>query len=304
MKHLIKNIFYGFIFLLIVSSCATNPYKISEKSYNEQLLALKQKLAEKETALLKLLPNTETSTDTLYTRQLHTLKDSISKMLPRMVIEGINTEWIGTVNFNLRKPNFIIIHHTAQDSLEQTIKTFTLARTQVSAHYVVADDGRVVHMLNDYLRAWHAGNSTWGKNTDINSTSIGIELDNNGVEPFSEAQINSLLALLAKLKKEYNIPTQNIIGHSDIAPSRKQDPSVLFPWQLLSEKGFGLWHDSFLDVAPVDFNYEQGLRVIGYNTSNLSAAIKAFKLHFVKTEVDDVLDEKTKNIIYAIYKKQ
>jgi N-acetylmuramoyl-L-alanine amidase len=87
------------------------------------------------------------------------------------------------VNFNLRKPNFIIIHHTAQDSLQQTIKTFTVTRTQVSSH-VIADDGSVIQMLNDYLRAWHAGRGSWGKDTDINSSSIGIELDNNGTEVF------------------------------------------------------------------------------------------------------------------------
>jgi N-acetylmuramoyl-L-alanine amidase len=91
---------------------------------------------------------------------------------------------VGTVNFNLRKPNFIIIHHTAQDSLQQTIKTFTVTRTQVSSHYVIADDGSVIQMLNDYLRAWHAGRGSWGKDTDINSSSIGIELDNNGTEVF------------------------------------------------------------------------------------------------------------------------
>jgi N-acetylmuramoyl-L-alanine amidase len=78
-----------------------------------------------------------------------------------------------------------------------------------------------------------------GENTDINSTS-GIELDNNGTQVFSELQINSLLALLTKLKKDYNIPAQNIIGHADIAPTRKKDPSQLFPWKILAENGFGL----------------------------------------------------------------
>jgi N-acetyl-anhydromuramyl-L-alanine amidase AmpD len=162
----------------------------------------------------------------------------------------------------------------------------------------------VVHMLNDYLRAWHAGTGSWGRNTDINSTSIGIELDNNGTEPFSELQMNSLLALLTKLKKDYNIPAQNIIGHSDIAPTRKKDPSALFPWKILAEKGFGIWSDEILETAPVDFNVQQGLQIIGYDTKNLLAAITAFKLHYVQSQVDDILDENTKNIIYSIYKKQ
>src|SRR4030095_16852175 len=104
--------------------------------------------------------------------------------------------WVGTTNFNLRKPNYVIIHHTAQKSCDQTLKTFTLTRTQVSAHYVICEDGTIHHMLNDYFRAWHAGVGKWGNNSDINSSSIGIELDNDGFEVFSESQINSLMTLL------------------------------------------------------------------------------------------------------------
>lgn len=287
---------------LLVQSCSTNPYKESNKIYEQQLKVLQQKLAEKEAIALSKV-ETSTSLDTLFTKQINALKDSISRTNPTS-LENTLSEWVGTVNFNLRKPNFVILHHTAQDSLQQTLKTFTLTRTKVSSHYVIADDGKVVQMLNDYLRAWHAGNGSWGKNNDINSASIGIELDNNGSEPFSQAQINSLLALLTKLKKDYNIPTQNFIGHSDIAPSRKVDPSVLFPWQLLAEKGFGVWQDALLETAPVDFNAEMALRIIGYDTKNLNSAIKAFKLHYIKTEVDAVLDQKTLDILYSIYKKQ
>lgn len=298
-----KN-FYCLIFAVIVTSCSTNPYKKSEKVYDSQLKTLKEKISSKETQTLPVIPHVEINIDTLYTKQLHTYKDTLFKMGSTPLQNGINTEWIGTVNFNLRKPNFVIIHHTAQDSLQQTIKTFTKIETQVSSHYVISDDGKVVQMLNDYLRAWHAGNGSWGKNTDINSTSIGIELDNNGSEVFSELQINSLLALLTKLKKDYNIPTQNIIGHSDIAPTRKKDPSALFPWKILAEKGFGIWSNAFLETAPADFNVEQGLRIIGYDTKNLPAAITAFKLHYLQTEVNELLDEKTINTIYSIYKQQ
>ena len=278
--------------------------KKSEKVYDEKLKSLQETISKKEPVTLPLVTNYKITIDSLYSEQLLNVKDSISKIGLTILRNGVNTEWIGTVNFNLRKPNFVIIHHTAQDSIQQTIKTFTLTRTQVSAHYVIGDDGRVIQMLNDYLRAWHAGNGSWGKNTDINSTSIGIELDNNGSEPFSELQINSLVALLTKLKKDYNIPTQNIIAHSDIAPSRKVDPSVLFPWKTLAEKGFGIWPDEVLEPAPVDFNVEQGLRIIGYDTKNLSAAITAFKLHFIQTDLNSILDEKTINTIYSVYKKQ
>ena len=299
-----RNSFYYLILAVIITSCASNPYKASEKIYNKKLHDLKETLSSKESISLPLVNNYKITIDTLYTNQLHSVKDSISKIGLTILKNGVNTEWISTVNFNLRKPNFIIIHHTAQDSVQQTIKTFTKANTQVSAHYVIANDGRVIQMLNDYLRAWHAGVGSWGKNTDINSASIGIELDNNGTKPFSELQINSLLALLTKLKKDYNIPAQNIIGHSDIAPARKKDPSALFPWKTLAEKGFGIWSNEILEIAPADFNVEQALRIIGYDTKNLPVAIMAFKLHYVHTDINDGLDDNTKNIIYSIYKQQ
>ena len=284
MRHNTIFTFFLLTLLVIIEGCSSNPYKASDKSYKHQLKGYSETISNTdpvklETSSKTILPNNDEVVDplTLY-------KDTLSIKSPVVLQNGISTEWISTVNFNLRKPNFIIIHHTAQDSLVQTLKTFTTTKPQVSAHYVVADDGRVVQMVNDYLRAWHGGNATWGRNTDINSASIGIELDNNGIEPFSEKQIVSLLALLTKLKKDYNIPAQNIIGHSDIAPSRKVDPSKLFPWKLLALNGFGLWPDEVLAPAPENFNVEQALRIIGYNTKNLNAAISAFKLNYIQTD--------------------
>lgn len=290
--------------IAIITACSTNPYKKSEKEYDTKLKSLKEQLSTKEPEPLPIVSKVTINIDSVYSKQLYTFKDSIFKVGSTKLENGIHTEWISTVNFNLRKPNYIIIHHTAQDSIQQTIKTFTKVSTQVSAHYVVADNGHVVQMLNDYLRAWHAGVSSWGKDTDINSASIGIELDNNGREPFSEAQITSLMALLSKLKKDYNIPAQNIIGHSDIAPSRKKDPSALFPWKTLAENGFGIWKDDVLPLAPLDFNPELALRIIGYNTKNLNTAITAFKLHYMPEETNAVLDQNTINTIYSIYLKQ
>ena len=197
----------------------------------------------------------------------------------------------------------VIIHHTAQTAIEQTIRTFTMTKTKVSAHYVVGRDGKVVQMLNDYLRAWHAGSGSWGKITDVNSCSIGIELDNNGKEPFAEEQIVSLMSLLNKLKRQYNIPTENILGHSDIAPTRKVDPVTYFPWKTLAGNGFGLWKDENLETAPANFNVEQALRIIGYESKNLDSAIRAFKLHFIQTDISGTLDQNTINTIYSIYKK-
>ena len=190
--------------------------------------------------------------------------------------------FVGTTNFTMRKPNFVIIHHTAQASVDQTLKAFTLAKTEVSAHYLIGRDGTVYHLLNDYLRAHHAGLGKWGSITDMNSCSIGIELDNSGAEPFADPQVASLLALLTQLKKTYNIPTPNFIGHGDFAPVRKTDPSIFFPWKTLAQSGFGLWYNDTLPAAPKDLNYLLALRIIGYDVRDSTAAIKAFKRHYMQ----------------------
>jgi N-acetylmuramoyl-L-alanine amidase len=207
------------------------------------------------------------------------------------------------VNFGIRKANYVIIHFTAQDSVQQTIRTFTIKRTEVSAHYVVGKDGKVYHMVNDYLRSNHAGLGKWGSVTDMNSISLGIEVDNNGSEPFTDAQIKSLLLLLAQLKKAYNIPTANFIGHQDFAPKRKPDPGPLFPWKLLAQNGFGYWSDDILELAPENFDYKTALRLIGYDTSNLNAAVIAFKRHFVQDNSTAQLSQLDLNVLYNVYQK-
>lgn len=298
-----KPYLYAIAIATLLSSCASKPHKETEKIYNEQLTTLKGTISSKEPETLPTVTKTVISIDTSYTKVLYKFSDTIAQTGTRSLENGRKTEWIGTVNFNLRKPNMVIIHHTAQNALEQTVRTFTTTRSKVSAHYVVGRDGKVVQMLNDYLRAWHAGSGSWGKVTDVNSCSIGIELDNNGREPFAEEQVISLMSLLNKLKRQYNIPTENILGHSDIAPTRKVDPSTYFPWKTLAENGFGLWKDENLETAPANFNVEQALRIIGYDTKNLDSAIRAFKLHHIQTDISGTLDQNTINTIYSIYKK-
>lgn len=214
------------------------------------------------------------------------------------------SSWVGTTNFNMRKPNFVIIHHTAQNNCDQTLKTFTTPKSQVSAHYVICKDGTVHHMLNDYLRAWHGGVAKWGNNTDINSSSIGIEIDNNGFESFTDQQINSLLVVLDTLKKKYAIPTANFIGHEDIAPGRKVDPNVTFPWKNLADKGFGLWWTDTTGVqVPQDFNNLQALRIIGYDVKDSVAAISTFKRHFEGVDKSSSLTEADRKILYTLYRR-
>jgi N-acetylmuramoyl-L-alanine amidase len=255
--------------LFVFGSCSKNIYQISKKAYNKEAKMLGKSL--------RKIP-----ADTIGSQEIKVIKSQ---------------------NFSLRKPNLIVIHHTDQESCQQTYKTFALKRTQVSSHYVICDNGNVTQMLNDLLRGWHAGGGSWGKNTDINSVSIGIELDNNGEEAFSDAQINSLILLLKKLSEKYKIPAQNIVGHADIAPGRKVDPSALFPWKKLAENGFGIWYDEEkLEIIeiPTDFNTTFALKYIGYNTKNIESAIYSFKLHFNSNEVSKTLSEKDKKILLLL----
>ena len=246
--------------------------------------------------------NRYATTNRMYKKQVKAFAKELQKQPGGVDSAMMADQWVGTTNFGMRKPNFIIIHHTAQTACDSTLKTFTLPRTQVSAHYVICKDGTIHHMLNDYLRAWHAGVGKWGNITDVNSISIGIELDNNGFEPFGEAQINSLLLLLKQLKKNYGIPAANFIGHADIAPKRKVDPNKYFPWQQLAQNGFGNWYDTTNLKVPVDFNAIQSLRIIGYDIKDTTAAIRAFKLHFVQSDSLRMLTERDRKIIYGLYK--
>jgi N-acetylmuramoyl-L-alanine amidase len=247
------------------------------------------------------------ATDKVYNREKDSVVQVIQREQPPMLTDSSGAQipagWVGTVNFNLRKPNYVIIHFTAQDSAAQTLKTFTTVKTQVSAHYVVGRDGKIYHMLNDYLRAWHAGISKWGSVTDMNSCSIGIELDNNGNEPFAPAQINSLLSLLTYLKKTYNIPAANFIGHEDIAPVRKPDPGPFFPWKVLAAHGFGYWSDDVLELPPDNFDPETALKLIGYDTRNFNAAVVAFKRHFIQNDETPQLTQLDLNVLYNVEQK-
>ncbi|MCL7988453.1 N-acetylmuramoyl-L-alanine amidase [Sphingobacterium sp. lm-10] len=216
----------------------------------------------------------------------------------------IEKEWIASVNFGIRKPNYVMIHHTAQNSADETIKTFQMEPTQVSAHYVIGRDGKVIQMVNDYFRAHHAGAGLWGNSTDLNSSSIGIELDNNGTtDPWPEVQINALIQLLTQIKENYKIPQANFIGHMDFAPTRKSDPAN-FPWDRLSQAGFGFWYDGNLQPAPQDFDVRAALRIIGYDIKDLDAAIKGFKKHYIaQSALDAALNEHERSILYNIYLK-
>lgn len=151
-------------------------------------------------------------------------------------------------NFDNRPKNikikYVIIHYTETRSFNEALKLLTSETRKVSCHYVLDLDGKVYNLVDESKRAWHAGISYWNNKENLNDNSIGIELVNEGEEKkkrFTKKQISSLLNILKFLKKKYNIRTQDFLGHSDIAPQRKIDPGIYFPWKLLSESSFGLW---------------------------------------------------------------
>jgi N-acetylmuramoyl-L-alanine amidase len=196
------------------------------------------------------------------------------------VDQGRGAIWQPSPNFDRRRPNFVILHQTTNDNAAKALATLTDPQRKVSAHYLIGRDGAVMQLVDEAARAWHAGESWWGGTTDLNSASIGIELDNNGDEAFAEAQIVRLIALLDDLRERYKIPPANFLGHGDVAPRRKVDPSHLFPWQRLADRGFGLWCDAPATAGSAGAGSATLLQAFGYDVSDLPAAISAFRRHF------------------------
>jgi N-acetylmuramoyl-L-alanine amidase len=207
-------------------------------------------------------------------------------------------------NFNERRPNFVIIHYTTHDNAERSLSTLTDPLREVSAHYLVARDGTIYYLVDELARAWHAGDSYWGGTRDLNSASIGIELDNNGEEPFTEAQIESLLKLLADIKARYKIPAANFLGHGDVAPVRRSDPGRRFPWRRLAEHGFGLWCEPPYPKAPDAADTALLLAALGYDTRDLDAAVAAFKVHFVPDDPSEEMTAEDQALLYCLVAKK
>lgn len=208
-------------------------------------------------------------------------------------------------NFDIRTPDLVIIHYTEENSCPQALYTLTNPNTnrKVSANYLICKDGTVFKLVDERYRAWQAGLSRWGNFNNINSISMGIELDNTGKEPFSEKQIASLLVLLHAIKSRYYIPTGNFIGHADVTPTRRADPGTYFPWEELAAQGFGYWRDSVLPALPDGFDYKTDLRLIGYDIRDTAAAIVAFKRHFIQNDTTPVLTGYDKQVLNDIFLK-
>jgi N-acetylmuramoyl-L-alanine amidase len=211
--------------------------------------------------------------------------------------------WMPSPNHDIRRPVLIVVHFTDQHSAQESLDTLRSRNSggPVSAHYLVGSDGHIYQLVADQLRAWHAGGGRWGTITDLNSASIGIELDNDGHSPFSPAQIGSLLRLLTDLTTRLDIPRTQIIGHEDLAPGRKNDPGPLFPWQQLATAGFGRWPQGMLMNPPAGFDPWMALAVVGYSLDDRAAALRSFHDHFRGGEAtDDSFDAKDLRILYNL----
>jgi N-acetylmuramoyl-L-alanine amidase len=229
-------------------------------------------------------------------------------------------------NFNFRKKPFkieyIIIHYTAMRTYQEAIDHLCSAKSKVSAHFLISKLGNIFNLVNIKFRAWHAGNSNWNANHDINSNSIGVEIDNSGhhinFENYTLKQIQSLIKLLIYLKKKYKIKSNNILCHSDIAPYRKIDPGEKFPWNKLFKKNIVFFPkklnakdsqiiESYLKIKShrtIKNRTLFMLEKIGYDTQlarsnakKLKMLIKAYQMHYRKNLISGNLDKETYEII-------
>lgn len=210
--------------------------------------------------------------------------------------------WMPSPNHNSRQPTIIVLHATEQDSVEQSLRTLRTAnnRGRVSSHYLIGRDGEIYQLVSEDRRAWHAGAGGWGNLTEINSSSIGIELDNNGSDAFPTVQIDSLLRLLADISERQRIQPSHVIAHADLAPTRKVDPGPLFPWQQLALAGFGAW-PSTTAPPPAGFDAMSALRSFGYSMADPAAAIRAFHIRFRgSADLPAALDARDAEILYAL----
>lgn len=149
------------------------------------------------------------------------------------------------------RPELIVLHFTGMPRLEAALARLCAPEHEVSAHYLIGRDGRLYALVDEDARAWHAGHGAWGGSGDVNSRSIGVELDCAGDHPFAAAQIDRLEALLPGIMARWQIPPQGVIGHSDLAPTRKADPGPRFDWLRLSRRGMSVWPEGDAGAPPV-----------------------------------------------------
>jgi len=202
--------------------------------------------------------------------------------------------------------SILVLHYTGMRDAASAIDRLRDPQAKVSAHYLIAEDGQVLRMVDEGKRAWHAGRSWWRGATDINSASVGIEIVNPGHEfgyrPFTEQQMDALLPLAAAIVKRHDIAPSNVVGHSDIAPDRKQDPGELFDWARLAKLGLALARPTkgLMDPHWTDGGFFLALERFGYDVRNRDAAIMAFQRRFRPELMDAEIDGECRAILLSL----
>jgi N-acetylmuramoyl-L-alanine amidase len=219
-------------------------------------------------------------------------------------------------NFDARTapPSMIVLHYTGMQTGEAALARLRDPEAKVSAHYVVEEDGRVFRLVAEERRAWHAGVSAWRGRKGVNGDSIGIEIVNPGHEwgyrGFPDLQVEAVIDLVGDIRSRWEIEDRDIVGHSDVAPDRKEDPGELFPWKRLAEAGHGLWAEPPpAPGAPVGegeegaavFALQAGLTRLGYDLpptgqydAATAAVVRAFQRHWRQDRVDGIADGETR----------
>ena len=214
-----------------------------------------------------------------------------------------------SLNFDKRHNKnicYLILHYTALPSIKASIQHLCEKKNKVSCHYIIGQNGKIYNLIDDKYRAWHAGQSEWLSETNLNHTSIGIELDfspNHDNNKYSKLLIESLILLIKNLKFKYKIDKKNILGHSDIAPLRKKDPGEKFPWKRLARNGLSIWYDLNEKKLKTFRNQKtkvsekkkfiSNLKKIGYskNFKNNIFIIKAFQRRFRYSLINGKIDK-------------
>jgi N-acetylmuramoyl-L-alanine amidase len=220
-----------------------------------------------------------------------------------------------------RSPDMIVLHYTGMPDVEGALAKLCTVGTDVSAHYVVLEDGRIVQCVPEVKRAWHAGVASWGGEQDINSCSIGIEIVNRGHDwgypDFPLRQIAAVITLCRGIILRHNMPAHRVLAHSDIAPSRKKDPGEKFPWHSLANSGVGHW----VQAAPIVRGDSLRLGAAGHEVQGLQQAlasygyaiplhgkydaptmevVMAFQRHFRPERVDGIADHSTLTTLQSL----
>jgi len=215
-----------------------------------------------------------------------------------------------------QRPDMIVLHYTGMPDATAALDLLCTPGSEVSAHYFVFEDGRIIQLVQESRRAWHAGTAFWAGETEINSCSIGIEIANPGHEhgypDFPKRQVAAVTALCRSILTRNTVPPMRVLAHSDIAPARKQDPGEKFPWRTLYDSGVGHWvkpapitegdvllalgdrGDAVAAMQGELSKYGYGVAVHGTYDSATHGVVAAFQRHFRPARVDGVSDESTR----------